>query len=234
MNKVTLLIPVFNEEKGIASVIKNIPFEELEKIGLKLKVIVVDNNSTDKTVKIVEKNKIKILTQKSVGKGNALMTGFKALNGSDYVVIIDGDNTYKPEEIPRLLEPLKSGFCDVVAGSRISGKILNQSLSFSHRVFNWIFSFLVRHFYKANITDTLTGFIAFKRSVIHKLIPHLQSTDFAIEMEMFTKLARMGYQIYSVPITYDRRMGKSKLNSLTDGIKILHTFFKNLLWKPLS
>ena len=151
----------------------------------------------------------------------------------EYVVFLDGDNTYKPQEILRLVEPLESGFCDVIVGSRLGGKTTDGSLSFSHRVANWFFSFLVRQFYQANVTDTLTGYIAIKRPLLPKIIPHLHARDFAIEMEMITKLKRMGYEIYSVPITYDRRLGVSKLHSYTDALRILHMFIKNLLWKPI-
>jgi glycosyltransferase involved in cell wall biosynthesis len=235
MKKLTVLIPCYNEEAGIGLVIDEVPVELLRRQGLKAKIVVVDNNSKDKTAKIALSKKVEVIEEHSQGKGNALITGFKAVcRDSDYVVIIDGDYTYKSKEILRLIEPLESGFCDAIAGSRIGGKTVRGSLGFSHRFVNWIFAFFVRQFYSANITDVLTGFVAIKSSVLKILIPNLQATDFTIEMEMVTKLRKLGFTIHSVPITYDIRLGKSKLRSYRDGLKILWMFVRNLNWKPVG
>lgn len=234
MKKISIIIPCYNEELGIGFVIDAIPFSLLRHHGYEAEVIVVDNNSSDNTAKIAELKGIKVIKELSQGKGNALISGFKSVcNSCDYVVIIDGDNTYKPQEILRLIEPLESGFCDVIAGSRIGGKTVRGSLKVSHRFVNWMFAFFVRQFYKANITDALTGFIAMKSSVVKNLIPNLKSTDFTIEMEMLTKMKKLDFEIYSVPITYDRRMGKSKLHSFNDGIRIILMFLNNLQWNPI-
>ncbi len=235
LKKISVLIPCFNEEAGIGSVIDNIPVKQLKAHGFITDIIVIDNNSKDKTVQIAKSKKAKIIKEFSQGKGCALVTGFKEVfNKCDYIVIIDGDDTYKPQEILRLIEPLQSGFCDVIAGSRIGGKTVRGSLLLTHRFVNWVFAFFVRQFYGANITDALTGFIAIKNEVLKDLIPNIKSTNFTIEMEMITKINRLGFSIYSVPITYDRRMGKSKLNSYRDGLKILLMFITNLRWKPVK
>ena len=235
MKKITVLIPCYNEEAGIGSVIDEIPVKLLRRHGYKTKIVVIDNNSKDKTAEIAASKKgVKVIEEPARGKGNALITGFKNVyNDSDYVVIIDGDNTYKPKEILRLIEPLESGFCDVIAGSRIGGKTVRGGLKFSHRFVNWAFAFFVRQFYLANITDALTGFIAIKSEIVKILIPNLHSTNFTIEMEMITKMSRLGFDIYSVPITYDRRMGKSKLHSVKDGLSIVLMFIRNLRWEPV-
>jgi|WetSurMetagenome_2_1015567.scaffolds.fasta_scaffold25286_4 glycosyltransferase involved in cell wall biosynthesis len=236
MKRITVLIPCYNEEAGIGPVIDGVPVESLSRFGFEANIVVVDNNSNDKTAEIAKsKKEVLVVEEFSRGKGNALITAFKQVcDGSDYVVIIDGDNTYKPKEIMRLIEPLESGFCDVTVGSRIGGKTVRGSLEFSHRFVNWVFAFIVRQFYKANVTDALTGFWAMKSDVIKVLIPNLNSTDFTIEMEMITKIRKLGFSIYSMPITYDRRLGKSKLNSYSDGLKILYMFVKNLRWSPVK
>ena len=125
MKKLTVLIPCYNEEAGIGLVIDGIPIDKLSHHGYKTNVVVINNNSKDKTAEVALSRKgVTVIEEPSQGKGNALITGFKKINGnSDYVVIIDGDNTYKPKEILRLIEPLESEFCDVIAGSRIGGKI---------------------------------------------------------------------------------------------------------------
>lgn len=234
MKKLTVLIPCYNEEKGIGLVIDDIPVKSLRHLGYKTNIVVIDNNCEDKTAKIALSKRAKVIKEPSQGKGNALITGFKRVCGnSDYIVVIDGDNTYKAREIPRLLEPLESGFCDVIAGSRIGGKTVSGSIAFSHRFINWAFAFFVRQFYRANITDVLTGFIAFKSDVVKTLIPNLHSSNFTIEMEMMTKLRKLGYNIYSVPLTFDQRVGRSKIHPYKDGIQILLMFISNLRWKPI-
>ena len=233
MKKITVLIPCFNEERGIGKVIRNVPLKTLTKHGYKTEIIVIDNNSTDKTVRVARKYDVKILTENRQGKGNAIKTGFLNVSpDTKYVVMMDGDNTYKSKEIPRLIEPLESGFCDVIIGSRLEGKMNGTSLSISHRLANWFFTFFVRRFYLVNTTDTCTGYFAWKKKVIDELVPHIESSGFAVEAEMITKMAKLGYEIYSVPITYDPRVGESKLSPIMDGIKITWMMVKNLFWEP--
>jgi len=235
LKKITVIIPCYNEGKSIGKVIKDIPKEKLKELGYKTEVLVIDNNSTDKTKLVAMNNGTKVIFEPKQGKGNALRTGFRNVSkDTDYVVMLDGDNTYKAHEIPRLIEPLNSGFCDVIVGSRLEGKINGNSMSFSHKAANWFFTFITRHFYGANVTDTCTGYFAWKAKVIRKLNGCIKSPGFAIEAEMITKMAKLGHKIYSVPITYDKRKGKSKskLCPFKDGIKITWMLIKNVGWKP--
>ncbi len=233
LKKITILIPCYNEAEGIGKVIDNVPNGKLANLGYKTEVIVIDNNSTDNTIEIARSKGSKVVSEKKQGKGNAIRTGFKKIsNDSHYIIMLDGDNTYKPKEIPRLIEPLENDFCDVVVGSRLEGKINIGSLSHTHRLANWFFTFLVRRLYLVNTTDICTGYFAWKKEVIDDLSPHIKSEGFAIEAEMITKMARLGYKIFSVPITYDKREGNSKLSPYFDGIKITWMLFRNLKWKP--
>jgi dolichol-phosphate mannosyltransferase len=233
MKKITIIIPCFNEEKGVGKVITDIPVRKLAYLGYKTEIIVVDNNCSDLTGKVAGKKGARVILESKQGKGAALLTGFRNVSSdTDYVVMIDGDNSYKAKEIPRLIEPLESDFCDVIIGSRLEGKVNGSSLSYSHRLANWFFTFFVRRFYVVNTTDTCTGYFAWKKKVIDDLAPHIKSRGFAIEVEMITKMAKLGYSIYSVPITYDRRVGDSKLSPVYDGIKITWMLFKNVAWKP--
>jgi len=235
LKKITVVIPCYNEEKGIGKVIKDIPKKKLKKLGYKTEVLVIDNNSSDKTANIARNNGTRVITEEKQGKGNAIRAGFRNVSkDTDFVVMLDGDNTYKSYEIPRLIEPLDSGFCDVIIGSRLEGKMNGRSMSFSHKAANWFFTFIVRHFYQANVTDTCTGYFAWKAKTIRKLNGYIKSEGFAIEAEMITKLARLGHKIYSVPITYDPRHGKSNshLSPIKDGFKITWMLIKNMAWKP--
>ena len=146
--------------------------------------------------------------------------------------MLDGDDTYDGGEFIRMVEPLSADFCDVVIGSRLSGRIHGASMSNFNRLGNWIFTHLVRYIYHgANVTDVLTGYFAWKKEVIDKLHPHLVSDGFAIEMEMITKMARMGFQMSSVPISYMQRAGQSNLHPVKDGLRILKMFVRNLTWR---
>lgn len=226
MKKIAIIIPCYNEEKGLDKVLSGIPYEKLQRYGFSTHVIVVDNNSTDNTARVARSRNVTLLYEPKKGKGNAVKTALYAIDKktTDYVVMLDGDNTYNPKELLRLIEPLDSNFCDVVVGSRMVGKIHKGSLAMPNRIANWAYTFLVRVFYRVNTTDVLSGYYAWKMDVINNLLPRLQSNGFSIEMEMTIKVAKMGYQIYSVPITYQPRIGESKLDSVTDGLKILYTF----------
>lgn len=231
--KLTILIPCHNEEKGIGKVIDSIPMTALKRFGFRVEIIVIDNNSTDSTAQVALAKKVTVIKEEKKGKGNAILTGFNSLSSdTKYVVMFDGDNTYKPKEIIRLVEPLISNFCHVVIGSRLGGKMKKNSLKFQNRVANWSYTFLVRQFYQANITDVLSGYFACKKEVIDKLLPHLESEGFEIEMEMITKMSKLGFAMYSVPITYDQREGRTKIEMIRDGLRILKMFFKILSWSP--
>lgn len=233
MKKITVVIPCYNEEEAIATVIKAFPRKKLRDHGFSLEVIVVDNNSKDKTAEVARAAGAKVLHEPKQGKGNAIRTAFYNVSeDTDYVVMCDGDDTYKAHEILRLVEPLDSGFADVIIGSRMGGRMAKGSMRGFNRLGNWGFSFLVRSVYKVNVTDTLTGYFAWKREAIVQLRQHLQSSGFAIEMEMITKMARMGYEIFSVPISYEPRLGESSLRPVYDGSRILREFLRQLKWRP--
>jgi glycosyltransferase involved in cell wall biosynthesis len=233
MKKITILIPCHNEEKGIGKVISTIPRAFLSRLGFATEIVVIDNNSTDRTVQIARELKATVISEVKIGKGNAILAGFNSISSdTKYVVMLDGDNTYKSKEIIRLIEPLMNNFCHVVVGSRLGGKIKKNSLKFQNRVANWIFTFMVRQFYRANVTDVLSGYFAWKMEVIDKLKSHLESEGFEIEMEMITKMRKLGFEMFSVPITYDTREGYTKIQTFKDGVKILSMFAKNLNWSP--
>jgi glycosyltransferase involved in cell wall biosynthesis len=233
MKKVTVLIPCYNEAEAIANVVRKFPKEQLYRYGFDLEIVVIDNNSSDDTARVAAEAGARVITEKKQGKGNAIRSGFYSIDKStDYVVMLDGDDTYKPEEIWRLIEPLDSGFADVIIGSRMHGRIRKGSMKRLNHTGNKLYSSLVRTAYKVTVTDVLTGYFAWKRPVIEDLRNHLKSQGFAIEMEMVTKMARLGYPIYSVPISYDPRLGDSSLNPVRDGARILNMYFKNLRWKP--
>jgi glycosyltransferase involved in cell wall biosynthesis len=231
--KITVLIPCYNEEQGIANVIDNIPHHLLETHGFEARVIVIDNNSSDRTAEVAASKGIYVISEQKKGKGNAMRKGFASIESdTDYVVMLDGDNTYDPREILRLIEPIASDFCDVVIGSRLGGRVTKNAFKAQNRFVNMLYTSLVRRFYGANITDVLSGFFAWRGDVVIGMRDHLESDGFSIEMEMISKMVKLDYAIYSVPITYNVREGETKIESLKDGFKILLTFSQNLYWAP--
>lgn len=232
---VTVVIPCYNEAASISSVVKGFLDSTISNRLFLFDILVVNNASTDNTAAVAEKAGARVITEPQRGKGYAMHTGFANIAAeASYVIMIDGDDTYKPEEALRLLEPLYNDFCDVVVGSRLGGKIHGDGMTLLNRSGNWGFTHLVRFFYVANVTDVLSGYFAWKRQIIDDLAPQLRSNGFAIEMEMITKLARMRYEVYSVPISYRQRTGVSQLRPFYDGFRILRMFLKNVRWKQPS
>lgn len=231
MKKLVVMIPCYNEEEGIGDVIDNIPYKSFYALGFDVDVLVIDNNSKDKTTEVAKAHGATVIFEGKQGKGNAIKKGFYSIKKADIVVMLDGDATYSAKEMLRLVEPISSGFCDVVIGSRLCGKI-NGGMSRFNRLGNWFFSFMVRVGYNGNVTDVCTGYFAWDFKVIKELRKHIESEGFSIEMEMLTKMSKLGYEIFAVPISYDNRVGESTLRPMKDGYRIMKSWLKYLTWKP--
>lgn len=233
MKTLAVVIPCYNEADAIADVIGRVPVERLRSLGVETNVYVVDNNSSDATAAVARAAGATVISEPAQGKGHAIRTGFQSLPADvDLVAMLDGDDTYDPGELPRMVEPLVNGFADVVIGSRMGGRMKHGAMSGFHRLGNWVFTFMVRLVYRVNVTDVLTGYFAWKRPVVDDLATYLHSPGFAIEMEMVTKMARMGYFFTSVPVSYDPRLGRSALHPVRDGFAILRRYLKSLTWRP--
>jgi glycosyltransferase involved in cell wall biosynthesis len=231
--QLAVIIPCHNEAENIADVIRQFPIEKLQQSNITLRIYVIDNNSSDNTAEIAQAMGATVITERAQGKGNALRAGFNSLpNDIDYVVMLDGDNTYQPQEICRLLEPLQTNFCDAVVGSRLGGRIQKSAMNKTNRIGNRLFTLATRLLYGTNISDVLTGYFAWKKPALDVLMPHVKSAGFAVEMEMITKMARLRHRLTSVPISYNPRGGQSHLRPFRDGMRILSTLIKNIMWRP--
>ncbi len=209
---ISVIVPCYNEEKNIIKVIEGIK----KNLKSDFEIIVVDNNSEDATFKKAKASGVIVIKEKIRGKGRAMISGAKRARG-DILVFIDGDNSYSPKFILRVLNPILGDESDIVYGSRF---LKNSKVKISKFRFlgNKFFSFL-GSFYQKN-TDFLTGFFAIKKKIFFEL--NLNSKGFEIETEIFKKAVNKKLKIKEVPIEYKSNKN-SKLNPLVDGFKILKT-----------
>ena len=216
--KVSVVIPTLNEEKTIASVVEGVP--------KKFPVYVIDAKSSDKTVEIAKNCGAKVLSQEGRGKGNALRQAFSSIKADIYVVI-DGDATYNPKEIPKLIKPIVEKEADMVIGSRmIKGR---KSISSLNLFGNILFNFIIKLLLGKKITDMLSGFRAVEKKVVKNL--KISSNGFEVESEITIKALKKGYRIKEVPVSYRRRVLPSKLHPIKDGMKIFLAMMKFIVMK---
>jgi dolichol-phosphate mannosyltransferase len=215
---ISVVIPVFNEELTIGSVIERLT-AVMQKIGFKYEIIVVDDCSTDRSLEISKSQSAKVFSlKKHMGKGYALRAGFAKAKG-DIITTIDSDGSHRPEELPRLLTPILRNKADLVIGSRylgqkpVAAKKLNAA---GVRLFNFLIKILTR----AEVSDSQSGYRVMKSVVLKNM--RLKSSEYEIESEMLVKTARHGFRVIEVPISFEQRTyGTSRLDPMVDGLKIL-------------
>jgi glycosyltransferase involved in cell wall biosynthesis len=215
--KISIIIPVYNEEKTIKDVIKNIRRLSLRKYNMSKEIIIVDDCSTDETKNILVHSKgIKLLVHKNnMGKGASIRTGLEKSDG-ELIIIQDADLEYNPGEIPKLIEAVLNGN-DVVYGSRFLGNIVGQRIVL-HEIGNKILSLLTVILYQKRITDMETGYKLFRKDVIRGM--KIRSERFEFEPEITAKVLKKGYRIKEVPINfYPRTASEGKKITWRDGIR---------------
>jgi glycosyltransferase involved in cell wall biosynthesis len=203
----SLIIPAYNEEKGVPLVIE----EYLDKVD---EIIVVDDGSTDKTFEVAKKYDVKLYKHETnKGKVAALRTGVEHAT-CDIIIFTDADFTYPAKYVLDFIKEIEKG-ADLVLGARIEN-IKNMPLL--NKIGNHIFSFLATYIGCITVTDSQTGYRAFKREMFDKL--HVNAKSLEFETKMTVRAAKLGYKIVEIPIEYRERVGKSKLRPIRDGIKM--------------
>ncbi|MBN1357159.1 glycosyltransferase family 2 protein, partial [Candidatus Bathyarchaeota archaeon] len=200
---ISIILPTLNEERGIIETLKRI-----NKLDLDKEVLVVDGLSTDNTVKNAEAYGARIIIEERKGKGVAMATGVKSAK-SDIICFLDGDGTYPPRFIPKMLELIKN--CDVVVASRLLKKEgANDCMNtFIHyRFFPFIFKSFLKKF---KTSEPITGMRLMRKETWNKL--NLRSHDFMIETEMEVKMAKNKMKVIEIPIPCIKRIGRSKWDS---------------------
>ena len=217
--KLSIIIPVYNEDVTVHTVI-----EKILKIKFNKEIIVVNDGSTDGTTDILkqyDKSEIKIVChRKNLGKGAAIRTGFINATG-DILLIQDADLEYNPDDYPALLEPIISGKADVVYGSRFSRHGAHAVHSFWHYTGNRILTHLSNIFSNIYLTDMETCYKVFNKKAIEGI--ELCQNRFGFEPEITAKIAKKRLRIFEVPITYQGR-------SYAEGKKIKWKDGFNAVW----
>ncbi len=224
--RVSVIIPVFNEQEGIVSVLRDIPK------GLVSEVIVVDNGSTDRTAQLAAQAGARVVRESRRGYGSACLAGIAAADRPDILVFLDGDYSDHPDEMPLLLDPILRGEADLVIGSRMLGRREPGALLPQARLGNWLATRLTWLLFGVRFTD-LGPFRAVRREALERM--GMRDTTFGWTVEMQVKAARLRLRTTEAPVSYRRRKGVSKITGTVSGTvragyKILYTIFRHWLW----
>jgi len=225
--KIAAIIPALNEEEAIGQVVSAVPRD------LVSEVIVVDNGSTDRTAEVARAAGAMVVPQRERGYGAACHAGLMAADGADLLVFLDGDRSDVPQEMPLVFGPIIQGRADLVIGSRLAGRREPGAMP-PHALFgNWLAGKVLRALYRVQITD-LGSFRAIRRTALLDL--GMQERTFGWPVEMIAKAARRGYRVVEVPVTYRRRIGRSKVAGTVKGsvlaaYYIFATAFRYARWR---
>ncbi|MFB6093316.1 MAG: S-layer glycoprotein N-glycosyltransferase AglJ [Halanaeroarchaeum sp.] len=214
---VTVLLPTLNEAATIGDVVDGLHEQGFED------VLVIDGDSEDGTQTIAADHGARVVEQRGSGKGQAVRQGIEEIE-NPYVLVLDGDGTYPPEQADRLLDPLLAGEADHVVGDRFADMEPGAMTRFN-RIGNWLFNGVFRRVHGKDFGDILSGYRAFRRDAIEKL--YLDAEGFGIETEMAVECAKHDVPTAVVPITYRARPADSdtNLHPLLDGGRILYTLY---------
>jgi len=237
LKKLSIIIPVYNEERTILQVLNKLVTIKLIQ-SVERELVIVNDNSTDNSEKIIlnfkqenPKTEIQYFKhEKNKGKGAALNTAFSKVTG-DIVIIQDADLEYDPEEFNRLLKPILDGFADVVYGSRFKGSNPHRALFFWHTVGNNFLTFLSNMFSNLNLTDMETCYKMIKKEIIQSI--QIKENRFGIEPEITAKISKIkGVRIYEVGISYyGRTYEEGKKIGWKDGFRAIYCILKYNLYK---
>jgi len=222
---IAVLIPCYNEEVTVKKVA-----EDYRRVLPSALIYIYNNNSTDHTLEIAQKladvdANIIIRNEYRQGKGNVIRSMFRDIDADCYLMV-DGDDTYPAENAPQMVECIINGQVDMVIGDRLSTTYFTENKRHFHNMGNILVRKLINKLFRSDVNDIMTGYRAFSKSFV-KGFPVL-SEGFEIETEMTIHAVDKNFYIKEIPVDYrDRPAGsESKLNTFSDGIKVLKTIFR--------
>lgn len=235
MDTLSVVIPAYNEQDGIASIVERVlaTGPSLVASGAELELVVVDDGSRDRTAQIAARYPQVCLVRHSTnhGYGAALKTGFAQARGT-WLGFLDADGTYPPEYFPALLAAANEQGADLVIGSRMSGaesgRTLVREMPLSRRVGNLFFATLVSLIGNQRISDSASGMRIIRRDVLARLYPLPDGLNFTPVMS--TRAIHEKLKMVEVPIPYAERLGRSKLTVIGDGTR----FLQSIVWTALG
>jgi glycosyltransferase (TIGR04182 family) len=215
---VTVLIPTLDEAATIGDVVEGFVERGYEN------VFVIDGGSADDTQEIAREAGARVIEQSGTGKGDAMMQGFTEVD-TEYVLVLDGDGTYLPEDADTLLEPLRAGEAEHVVGNRFAD-IRSGAMPRLNRIGNRIINRAYRAIHQRDHRDILSGYRAMTTDSLDRM--NLSAEGFGIETEMCVECVRHGIDSMEVPITYETRPAGSETNlhPIKDGGTIIVTLYR--------
>lgn len=214
----SIIIPVYNEEKTILEILKKIQISKIENIDFQ--VIVVNDGSTDGTLDILNNNSylynVLISERNNCGKGMAVKNGLTVATG-DYIIFQDGDLEYDPDDYIKFVNMFTTFNADVVLGSRFHYSDYTRSHNFFNKLGNHFLTFIFNFIYNTTFTDVYCCYVAFKRDLLN--VKNIKTLGFEQHAEILCNLVKSGKRLYEVPVNYNGR-------SVEDGkkIKFYHIF----------
>lgn len=228
MTLLTVVIPAYNEEKGIAEIACRVLSVEsaLRNAGVDhLELLIVDDGSKDRTAEVASKIAgVNLISHpQNKGYGAALKTGFSQARG-ELIGFLDADGTYPPEYFPQLCRAALNGI-DLVIGSRMAGA--ESRMPLTRRVGNFFFAKLLTILSRQKVTDSASGMRVFKREILEQIYPLPDGLN--LTPVMSTRALHERINILEVPIPYSERVGRSKLSVIRDG----RIFLQSMVWTVL-
>jgi len=219
--RITLIMPAKNEEVTIEDVLRS-------SRPLVNDILVVDGHSTDNTREVALNAGARVVSDHGKGKGDGVRVGIHEATG-DILVFIDADGSHDPQDIPRLVQPIREGRADLVIGSRMTGgsdELHGDINRFIRMTGSHIILLLINYRWEIRLTDVQNGFRAINAQVAREL--NLKENSHSIEQEMVMKCAKQGYRLTEVPShEYERRHGKSTIKLKTAWLRFGWCFLKN-------